>query len=78
MSAGRFPYTAGRATVLTALAILREAHREGRLKIPPREIPWLDRLQKVLETLPDTESAFIDDRMGRIDATKFIPAEYGL
>ena len=39
-------YDAGKAAALTAVRLLRDAHRDGALKILPREVPWLDRLQK--------------------------------
>jgi methanol--5-hydroxybenzimidazolylcobamide Co-methyltransferase len=71
-------YDAGRAAALTALRLIREGHRDGALKIAPREVPWLDRLQKALEAQPAGETQFITEMMGRVDTSKFIPAEYGL
>jgi len=71
-------YDAGKAAGRTALRLLREAHREGRLRIPPREIPWLDRLEKALDSLPDTEARFIDEMMSEVDTTKFVTADYEL
>jgi methanol---5-hydroxybenzimidazolylcobamide Co-methyltransferase len=70
------PYHAGQAAGLTALRLIRDAHRDGALKIPAREGPWLDRLQKALEALPASETEFIGGMMGRVDAGKFVPADY--
>lgn len=72
------PYIAGRSVALAAVRMLREAHGAGRLRIVPRELPWLDRLQKILESLPDSEARFIDSMVGCLDASRFSPAEYGL
>jgi methanol--5-hydroxybenzimidazolylcobamide Co-methyltransferase len=72
------PYQAGKAAALTALHLMREAHRAGRLKIHSREIPWLHRIQQALETLPATEGEFIDQMMGEVDTTRFVAADYGL
>jgi methanol--5-hydroxybenzimidazolylcobamide Co-methyltransferase len=72
------PYDAGKAAALTALRLIREGHRDGALKVLPREVPWLDRLQKAIEALPADETEFITEMMGRVDTTRFIPAEYGI
>jgi methanol--5-hydroxybenzimidazolylcobamide Co-methyltransferase len=71
-------YEAGKAAALTALELMREAHRDGLLKIHTREIPWLDRIQKGVESLPPSENEFINEMMGTVDTTKFVPADYGL
>ncbi len=72
------PLAAGRAAALTAVRLLREAHREGRLKIHPRELPWLDRIQESVESIPTNESDFINEMMGQVDTTKFVVADYQL
>src|SRR5215467_14584994 len=51
-------YAAGKAAAFTALQLLREAHLEGRLQLASREVPWLDRLQRTVEALPDSETDF--------------------
>ncbi len=72
------PYQAGQAAGLTALERIRQGHKAGALKLLPREVPWLDRIQQALETLPTSESEFIDQMMGVVDTSKFIAADYGL
>jgi methanol--5-hydroxybenzimidazolylcobamide Co-methyltransferase len=69
-------YHAGKAAGLTALRLMSDAHRDGALKIHPRELPWLGRVQKSIEAMPDTETEFISQMMGEVDTTKFVAADY--
>ncbi|HXP63052.1 MAG TPA: methyltransferase MtaB domain-containing protein [Dongiaceae bacterium] len=71
-------YAAGKAAALTALRLIRNAHNGGSLKLPPRELPWLERLQTSLDSLPDHESQFIDLMMAQVDTTRFRAADYDL
>jgi methanol--5-hydroxybenzimidazolylcobamide Co-methyltransferase len=57
---------------------MKEARQGGKLKIAPRELPWLDRIEKAVTDLPDDENEFISDMMEVVDASKYHPAEYGL
>ena len=72
------PVAAGKAAALTAVRLLREAKQEGQLKIHPREIPWLDRIQKAVETIPANETEFIGEMMGAVDTTRFVAGDYDL
>jgi methanol---5-hydroxybenzimidazolylcobamide Co-methyltransferase len=72
------PYDAGKAAALTAVGLLRGAFRDGALRLQPREVPWLDRLQKALEALPASESDFVSEMMAEVDTTKFVAADYGI
>jgi len=69
-------YEAGKAAALCAIKLIKEAHRDRRLKIPPRELPWLDRMQNSLEEMPAHEGLFIEEIMKSVDASKFIAKEY--
>ena len=71
-------YDAGKAAALTALRLLRDAHQDGALKLHPREVPYLARLQRTLESLPATENEFIGEMMGQVDTTKFVAQDYDL
>lgn len=71
-------YDAGKAAALTALRLLREAHKDGALKLHPRETPYLDRLQKTVEAMPAKESEFIGEMMAEVDTTKFVAKDYEL
>ena len=70
------PDEAGRGAGLAAIHILRSAHQEGRIKISPREMPWLDRMQQTLEALPVREDQFISEMMAELDTSRFIPQDY--
>ena len=72
------PFDAGKAAARTALGLIRAGHRDGALRIHPRELPWLDRMEKVLDGLPAGESQFITQMLGQVDTTKFRPGDYGL
>jgi len=69
-------YHAGQAAARAALQLLREGHRDGALRLAPRELPWLDRMQKALDSMPDGEVAFIKEMMIQVDTGKFVAADY--
>ncbi|MCE0498210.1 MAG: hypothetical protein LV481_09735 [Methylacidiphilales bacterium] len=71
-------YHAGQAVALEAIRLMKKAHEAGKLKIAPRELPWLDRVEKTVTDLPEDEDEFISDMMETVDASKYNPAEYGL
>ena len=68
----------GKAAALTAISLLRDAQKDGGLKIHPRELPWLDRMQKGVEAIPASEAEFIGEMMGTVDTTRFVAADYDL
>jgi methanol--5-hydroxybenzimidazolylcobamide Co-methyltransferase len=72
------PYAAGRAAGLTALQLLKDGLAAGALKVPAREMPWIERLRGTLEDLPSTENEFVDLMMSKVDTTKFVAADYGI
>jgi methanol--5-hydroxybenzimidazolylcobamide Co-methyltransferase len=72
------PLESGRAAALTAIRLLRDAQNHGRLKLHPRELPWLDRMQKAVEAIPANEAEFIGEMMGAVDTTKFVAVDYDL
>jgi methanol--5-hydroxybenzimidazolylcobamide Co-methyltransferase len=72
------PLAAGRQAALTAVGLLRQAQQDGRLKLPPRELSWLDRIEKSVENIPNDEAGFIGEMMGRVDTSRFVPADYDL
>ena len=69
-------YLASQQAALTAIKLLRQGIKTGKLKIPERELPWLDRMQRDLESLPSTETEFIREMMGQVDTTKFRADDY--
>jgi methanol--5-hydroxybenzimidazolylcobamide Co-methyltransferase len=72
------PLVAGRNAGLEAIRRIRAAHRDGLLRIAPRELPWLDRMERALESVPDGEEAFVAEMLPMVDTTRFNAAEYGL
>jgi methanol--5-hydroxybenzimidazolylcobamide Co-methyltransferase len=71
-------YSAGKSAAMTAIGLIRQGFRAGRLKLRPREEPWLDTMQRAVEELPDREPAFISRMMAGVDTSKFIPKDYDL
>lgn len=71
-------YQAGIRVGQEAIRILREHHALGKVKIPAREVPWLDRLEETLEDLPESENTFIQEMLEEVDMSKFRPDQYGL
>jgi hypothetical protein len=57
---------------------MREAHQAGALRIPARELPWLERMERVLEELPASETEFANQMLAEVDTTRFVAADYGL
>ena len=72
------PLAAGQAAALTAVQLLREGYRAGKLKLHPREVPYLDRIQRAVEAIPSSEAEFIGQMMGEVDTTKFVAGDYNL
>jgi methanol--5-hydroxybenzimidazolylcobamide Co-methyltransferase len=71
-------YSAAKAAALCAIDLIATAHRQGRLKLPPREVPWLEQMRGTVESLSDTRSQFIDDMMPLIDTSTFVRQDYDL
>ena len=72
------PYRRTRRAILAALEELARAHAKGRVKIPPREIPWLDTLRQQADALPEKEEKLIVEMLHSPEAASFLAAEYGL
>lgn len=71
-------YAAGMAVAREAIRILRETSGKGQLKVDPKEVAWLDRMEDELDDMPDTEAEFIDEMMDEVDVAKFLPQDYDL
>jgi methanol--5-hydroxybenzimidazolylcobamide Co-methyltransferase len=63
---------------LKALDLIEEAVESGRMKLADNELVYLPMLRDELNTIPDSESEFIDMMLPLLDQSKFIPSEYGL
>ena len=71
-------YQAARAVALKAVMLMRAAHADGQLRIAPRELPWLDRIERAVAGLPDREESFIGEMMAEVDTSRFVAADYGI
>jgi methanol--5-hydroxybenzimidazolylcobamide Co-methyltransferase len=71
-------YAAGVAAAQAAVKLLRDAHQSGGLRILPREVPWLDQMQRTIDALPPREDEFIREMMAEVDVTRFLPEDYQL
>lgn len=73
------PLAAGKAAARTAVALLRDGHTQGKVKISDREIPWLDRIDHAVDELPDDENTLIEQMLaGGADTSRFLPRDYEL
>jgi methanol---5-hydroxybenzimidazolylcobamide Co-methyltransferase len=71
-------YQAGVAAARCAVACLKNGYAAGRLRIAGRELRFLDSMTAQLDELPSDEDAFIVQQRALADASKYLPAEYGL
>jgi methanol--5-hydroxybenzimidazolylcobamide Co-methyltransferase len=63
---------------LKALDLIEEAWSDGRMPLADNESAYLPLLRDELSAIPDSEDAFIEMMIPFLDASKFIPEEYGL
>ncbi len=69
---------AGKRAALKAIELIRAAKKSGQLAINERETEYLDSIHEIVEALPNTESAFIEEMIPTIDTEKCILKEYGI
>jgi methanol--5-hydroxybenzimidazolylcobamide Co-methyltransferase len=72
------PYAAGRAAADATLNLLRRGAADKSLRLAPREIQWLDRMEKSLHNLPADEEEFILQIASKLDCSKFRAEDYEL
>ena len=63
---------------LAALDIIEEALQSGKMRLPEMETVYIPILRDDLNSIPDSESDFIEMMMPLLDQSKFILTEYGL
>lgn len=63
---------------LAAIDIIEEALRSGKMQLPEMETSYLPIFREDLNTIPDSESEFIEMMLPLLDSGKFILSEYGL
>ena len=72
------PYLRTRRAAQAATAEIRRAFQAGQLRIPPRELPWLEKLQEQADCLPADEAQLGEEIRRSHWKAKFLPEEYGL
>jgi hypothetical protein len=63
---------------LTAIDIIEEALSSGQMKLPDMETAYLPILREDLESIPNSESEFVERMLPLLNQNKFILKEYGL
>lgn len=71
------PYLRTRRAVWAAAQEMKRGQQAGDLHIPERERPWLERLEKEAESLPDSEVRFCAEVADSSWRHKFLPDQYG-
>jgi len=64
--------------VETAMGIIGEAAKNGRLRLSERESEWIPRIEEELASIPRDEQAFVAEMESEIDASVVTLSEYGL
>jgi methanol--5-hydroxybenzimidazolylcobamide Co-methyltransferase len=60
------------------VAELKKAIVEGKVKSDKRDMKWLDKMEKAIESIPDDPNEFYHQMKSELDMDKFLPSEYGL
>ena len=72
------PYRRVLRAARATLDELRDAVNNKLLVLPKRELRWLDRLDSVINSLPETEEELTEQMLPSLDRNRFLPEEYGL
>ncbi len=72
------PYEQAKLGARAAVNALRRATANQELALSQREYRWLDRMEEQLDELPDDAEACWQLLKPELDASRFLPAEYGL
>ncbi|HSW43852.1 MAG TPA: methyltransferase MtaB domain-containing protein [Patescibacteria group bacterium] len=70
------PYLRTRRAIRAALDELHRAHGAGELRVPAREVRWLDLLRSQAEALPEDEEQLAAGVSATLNDGLFLPAEY--
>ncbi len=69
-------YQAGVDVSRKTIEILRAGKASGQVKIPEREMMYVDIMAQALDTMPESEEEFISQMMREVDLSKIVPADY--
>ncbi len=58
---------------------IKDAIKDGRVRVSKREVPWLDRMAEAVGDMPDTEEKLIEEMLADPEVRdRFHPEEYGI
>jgi len=72
------PYEQTRLAAQCAVEELRSAWENDRLRLSPREVPWIGIMEAALEEIPETEEELIEEVVPEIDASMCDLREYAI
>jgi methanol--5-hydroxybenzimidazolylcobamide Co-methyltransferase len=72
------PYLRTRRAATAALVEIRRAHAEGVLRLAPREVRWLEKLEQQAASLPESDAEAVELLLAGPARQRFLPEEYGL
>jgi len=72
------PYLRTRRAVQATVRELKRAHEAGELRVAPREVRWLEKLEREAASLPENEEDFVQEMLGTPLTEKFLADQYGL
>ncbi len=72
------PFKRSVVAAQAALDIIREAITQKEVQVDERELSYLDIMARQIDSIPDSEDAFIADMIDACDSEKFVPAKYDL
>jgi len=59
-------YRACRDVAIKAVDLLSNAHDDGRMELDSRELPWLERMDQTLKSMPDERTDFIEQMQAEL------------
>ncbi len=71
-------YIAGKNAAMKAVGLLRQGYESQALRIPDRELPYLDMIQSSIESMPEEEETFIASMLLSGNTKRYIPEDYEL
>lgn len=71
-------YARTRIATVAAVEELQKAHSDKKLKLSEREADWLEKLEIMLDDIPESEEEMIAQMRPQVDAEKCLLSEYGI
>ena len=71
-------YSAAIAVARETISIFRQGLAKGEVKIPAKDMAFIDSVESQIENMPASEENFIAEMMAEIDTSKFVAGDYGI